>query len=317
MDKIARRGLIPILFFLFSATCAYAQGQTREDYLKIYSSIAVREMKLTGIPASITLAQACLESNNGNSRLAVEANNHFGIKCHNWKGETITEDDDEKGECFRKYSSADESFRDHSDFLRYRDRYASLFDLDPNDYKGWAHGLKQAGYATDPQYAYSLIRIIEDYHLSKYDNLRDDVQLPPSPTELEKPQIASFPGISSNSISLEREVLKINGSLCVVAYGYETWSSIASEYGLFKAELMRFNEVTRDEELRAGEIVFLQPKKSHAADHLDKHFVEEGETIRSLSQRFGIKMKYLYQYNGLRSGQEPKPGTILLLRKQK
>ena len=146
-----------------------------ELYIKKYKDIAISEMNNYGIPASITLAQGILESGNGESRLAVDANNHFGIKCHNnWNGETIIEDDDEKGECFRKYSNVGDSFRDHSLFLKERGRYEFLFEYKITNYKKWAKGLKKAGYATNPKYASLLIDIIKKYNLSQYDNLSSE-----------------------------------------------------------------------------------------------------------------------------------------------
>lgn len=165
------------LKFAFAATLlllfvnpAIAQEITREQYINTYKDIAIRQMKLYGIPASIILAQGCLESGNGNSRLAVKGNNHFGIKCHNtWKGRRIYHNDDEKGECFRRYTQAEDSFKDHSEFLRNGKRYQSLFDLSKTDYKAWAHGLKAAGYATNPKYAQLLIDIIERDQLYRYD----------------------------------------------------------------------------------------------------------------------------------------------------
>lgn len=144
---------------------------TREEYILMYKDIAIEQMHRTGIPASITLAQACLESDNGNSPLATEANNHFGIKCHGWTRDSIHIDDDELQECFRKYDDAAESFQDHSDFLKYRKRYAKLFTLGPYDYVGWAKGLKAAGYATLPTYAEKLIKIIEENYLFLFDRL--------------------------------------------------------------------------------------------------------------------------------------------------
>lgn len=156
--------------FLFSVHLLIAQGITREQYINTYKDIAIRQMNAYGIPASIILAQACLESGNGNSRLAVKGNNHFGIKCHNtWKGKRIYHNDDSRGECFRRYSNAEDSFKDHSEFLKNSRRYQSLFDLKKTDYKAWAHGLKAAGYATNPKYAQMLIDIIEKNELHKYD----------------------------------------------------------------------------------------------------------------------------------------------------
>lgn len=150
------------------------KGSPQDDYIRKYAPVAVREMYRSGVPASITLAQGLLESRYGQSDLAVKGNNHFGIKCHDWTGKKMYHDDDRRGECFRVYGTADESFSDHSDFLRYRDRYKSLFNNDVTDYKAWAHGLKKAGYATDPAYPSKLIKLIEDYHLDKYDTMRPE-----------------------------------------------------------------------------------------------------------------------------------------------
>lgn len=163
------RTLLLALLLLPAAAVPQTRNLSRQEYIARYKDIAVRQMNAYGIPASIILAQACLESGNGNSRLAVRGNNHFGIKCHNWTGKTIRNTDDQKGECFRRYDSAEESFRDHSEFLRTGRRYQSLFDLKPTDYRAWAHGLKACGYATDPQYAQRLIQIIEKEELYRYD----------------------------------------------------------------------------------------------------------------------------------------------------
>ena len=141
-----------------------------ELYVNTYAEVAQQEMKSYDIPASITLAQGILESGMGNSRLAIQANNHFGIKCHKeWKGKRIYHDDDKKGECFRAYNDPRTSYRDHSLFLTRRSRYDFLFDYKKNDYKSWAKGLKKAGYATDPKYPYKLISLIERYRLDRYD----------------------------------------------------------------------------------------------------------------------------------------------------
>ncbi|MDO5443608.1 MAG: glucosaminidase domain-containing protein [Bacteroidia bacterium] len=152
-----------------------ADDTPQQRYIDKWAATAVREMYRSGVPASITLAQGLLESRYGQSELAAKGNNHFGIKCHSdWKGKTMKVDDDKKGECFRVYSDADDSFRDHSDFLRYKDRYKFLFDFDTKDYESWAYGLKKAGYATDPAYPAKLIKLIEDYNLSKYDSMTQE-----------------------------------------------------------------------------------------------------------------------------------------------
>ncbi|MCR5709177.1 MAG: glucosaminidase domain-containing protein [Bacteroidales bacterium] len=295
------------------------QKLTRKQYIERYAATAVREMKSTGIPASITLAQGCLESGNGNSTLATRANNHFGIKCHNnWKGKTIKVDDDAPGECFRSYKTADESFRDHSDFLRYRDRYAFLFDLDPSDYKGWAYGLQKAGYATAKTYATSLIKIIEEEELWRYDDLDEASReaLPPTPLQAETSiKLKPLPGHKLYTASLSREIRSINGVAYILAQEGDTYRGLAKEYNLFHGELLRFNERRRDTPLQPGEVVFVEAKKRESAKGLEKHVVEEGETMRDLSQRYAVKMKKIYQYNGMAPGSEPEPGAILNLRK--
>ena len=175
------------LLFILTLSCSiFANAQSaQEKYISTYAEIAVQEMYRSGVPASITLAQGMLESGNGKSLLATKANNHFGIKCHNdWEGGRIFYDDDQKNECFRSYSHAHQSYRDHSDFLRYRDRYKFLFDLKPTDYKGWAYGLKKAGYATDPSYPAKLIKLIEEYNLQQYDT--KTAVIPASPTVIEQ-----------------------------------------------------------------------------------------------------------------------------------
>ena len=314
-----KRFLLLLTTLLFCATAASGQKMTRRQYVDKFAETAVREMKATGIPASITLAQGCLESGNGNSTLATKANNHFGIKCHNnWSGKTFHQDDDAKNECFRSYPNADESFRDHSDFLRYRDRYAFLFDLEPTDYKGWAYGLKKAGYATAPDYANRLIQIIEEEELWRYDQL-DPVarqELPPTPMQAEvSQQFRPLPGHKLYVASLSREIRTTNGVPWIRARAGDTFAGLAKEYNLFTPELLLFNDRSRKEPLQEGEVVYLEPKKSGSAPNLDKHVVEEGETMYQLAQRYAVKMKKLYQYNNLRPGTQPEPGTILLLRK--
>lgn len=166
-----KKHLVFYILAFFLSTVTMAQRQSTEQYIHLYKKTAIREMQRTGIPASITLSQGILESGSGNSRLAKKGNNHFGIKCHDWRGKRIFEDDDLRGECFRKYRTADESFIDHSDFLTGKSRYASLFSLHPKDYKGWAKGLKKAGYATARDYAKRLIVLIERYKLYQYDEI--------------------------------------------------------------------------------------------------------------------------------------------------
>ena len=314
-----KRFLTVLGMLLLATAMVWGQKLTRTEYIEKYAETAVREMKATGIPASITLAQGCLESGNGNSTLATKANNHFGIKCHkNWKGKTIRHDDDEKNECFRSYRSADESFRDHSDFLRYSDRYAALFNLELTDYKGWAYGLQKAGYATAKTYAESLIRIIEENELYRYDNLdrKAREELPPTPMEAEfSTAFKPYPGHKLYTASLGREIRTTNGVAWIIARDGDTYAGLAKEFNLFRSEILRFNDRSRNTALQPGEVVYVEAKKRESARNLDKHVVEEGETMRGLAQRYAVKMKKLYQYNAMRPGTEPEPGTILNLRK--
>lgn len=314
-----KRFLTVLGMLLLATAMVWGQKLTRTEYIEKYAETAVREMKATGIPASITLAQGCLESGNGNSTLATKANNHFGIKCHkNWKGKTIRHDDDEKNECFRSYRSADESFRDHSDFLRYSDRYAALFNLEMTDYKGWAYGLQKAGYATARTYAESLIRIIEENELYRYDKLdrKAREELPPTPMEAEfSTAFKPYPGHKLYTASLGREIRTTNGVAWIIAREGDTYAGLAKEFNLFRGEILRFNDRSRNTALQPGEVVYVEAKKRESAKNLDKHVVEEGETMRGLAQRYAVKMKKLYQYNAMRPGTEPEPGTILNLRK--
>ena len=325
-----------LLLVCFSAAQG---GDVRQRYIERYKDIAMEQMREKGVPASITLAQGCLESGNGLSTLATQGNNHFGIKCHNWTGRTIYHDDDEAGECFRRYDTAEESFRDHSDFLRYRDRYAFLFDLEPTDYKGWAEGLKKAGYATDPGYASKLIEIIEAYGLSRYDLAVTEVPqaetptvtatgveeeeatapLPPSPASLEKSRPAEEPRFRNSSVgdvTIGYNVLEKHGICYIIANGSDTYSSIAREFNLFKREILAFNEEKSDRTVEAGTVVYIQAKRKQSDAALAKHVVENGETMKELSQRFAVRLKYLYKYNDMAPGAEPAPGSIINLRKE-
>ena len=295
-----------------------ATSDYRTDYILKYKDAAIAQMQQSGIPASITLAQACLESGFGTSTLATSGNNHFGIKCHDYTGRKMYVDDDVKDDCFRVYDKVEDSFQDHSDFLRYRSRYSFLFDLDPTDYKGWAYGLKAAGYATDPQYATRLIDLIERYNLQQYDSAVNTEELPVTPVVAKMPEQVELKASSPlYRISLQREILKRNNVIYVIANGYETFSSIAREFNLFNREILRFNDEKRDRMLQDGEIVYVEAKKKQAGKYLDKHVVEEGETMHEISQQYAVRLKNLYKYNpGLASGREPEPGSIINLRKQ-
>lgn len=290
----------------------FAQNKiSREEYISMYSHIAVSNMKQYGVPASITLAQAMLESDNGNSTLAVKANNHFGIKCHkDWTGATIYHDDDRKGECFRKYKNPEQSFNDHSLFLRGGKRYAFLFDLTPTDYKAWAHGLKKAGYATNPKYAELLIKIIEDNELYRFDQGIVVAIKPPKPvvTDWDNYEIDLYK---------TRPVFTRNRVKYIVAKDGDTFESLARELDLMPWQLYRYNDLTRDSVIRPGQELYIQPKRWKADRSNPVHTVEQGETMYKISQMYGVKLKSLYRKNRMKPGDEPEVGQLIYLRKRK
>ena len=305
------------LLFILTLSCSiFANAQSaQEKYISTYAEIAVQEMYRSGVPASITLAQGMLESGNGKSLLATKANNHFGIKCHNdWEGGRIFYDDDQKNECFRSYSHAHQSYRDHSDFLRYRDRYKFLFDLKPTDYKGWAYGLKKAGYATDPSYPAKLIKLIEEYNLQQYDT--KTAVIPASPTVIEQAvPVSDQTKKKYFQFNSSREMYSKNGVPFIISGEGETYQSIAKSHGLFLKELLRFNDLKETKELRPGTIVYLQAKKNASVKGLDKHVVEEGETLRDIAQRYAVRQNKLYTLNGWDKEHAPKEGDCIKLRK--
>ena len=310
-----RRTLLLLLAFLSLPGLAQ-ERMTRQAYIDRYKSVAIAHMAEFGIPASITLAQACLESGDGNSTLAREARNHFGIKCHGWKGAVIHHDDDALQECFRKYDTVEESYRDHAEFLRYRDRYAFLFELDPKDYKGWAYGLKKAGYATAPEYAQRLISIIEQYGLSQYDapSLSPESEPLPTPMEVEAPRrVTPDKGSPLYRISLSRQVYSRNGVNYILAESYDTYESLAREFRLFRRELLRFNDLKKERPIVAGEVIYLERKQTRSARYLEMHVAEEGETLYGLSQRYAVQLRCLRQYNDMAEGEEPQPGRKIYL----
>ena len=311
-----KRFLPVLISLLFLA----ADRSPQEKYIDEYSAIAVREMERSGVPASITLAQGLVESRAGLSPLAAKGNNHFGIKCHNdWKGKRMYQDDDAKGECFRVYPTAEQSFRDHSDFLRYRDRYKSLFDLKPTDYKAWAYGLKKAGYATDPAYPVKLIKVIEDYQLYRFDSGRETV-VPEAPLAIEAPKKVDPVKYRQEyseefRFKLSRSVMTRNGVPFVTSLKGESYSSIATTQGLFLKELLRFNDLKADEPLNEGTVVFLQMKKKKAEKGLDKYIADhDGEGLRDISQRFGVRLSSICKLNGFGSDHTLREGDTILLR---
>lgn len=301
-------------------------NQAYLDYIDKYADIAVTEQKKYGIPASITLAQGLLESGAGQSELAVESNNHFGIKCHDtWTGQKYYYDDDRKNECFRKYRKVEDSYEDHSQFLL-RPRYESLFKLKPTDYRGWAHGLKKAGYATDPKYAEKLISLIEDYDLHRFDTgkgkTKQEKQAAQENTladETYAKKTSGRPASNASSIgtiasSLQHEVKKRNGVKYVIVSAGETFADLSVEFGIPENRLMRYNDVSQDRHFKGGERVYLQMKKNKAGKSNTTHKVRADETMYDVAQLYGIKLKKLCALNGMPQNIPPFEGQVLRLR---
>lgn len=293
-----------------------AKRNTPAEYIKAYKDIAIKEMHRSGIPASITLAQGMLESENGNSSLATEGNNHFGIKCHDWKGKMIYHDDDSRNECFRKYNTADESFKDHTEFLRGKSRYSFLFDYASTDYKKWAHGLKKAGYATNPKYPQLLIKLVEDNKLYTYDQ---EVFIDKPSLSRPKKQHKRTPAQDDNfTFSLaSHEIFERNRIQYIVVKDGDTFSKLTAELELMRWELPKYNDLTPDSGLRAGDILYIQPKRNRAARGHDTHVVKKGETVRYISQLYGVKLLRIYKMNCLETGIQPAEGETIQLRKAK
>lgn len=289
---------------------------TREQYIETYKELAVREMIRSGVPASITLAQGCLESGNGNSKLSVKSNNHFGIKCKStWRGKRVYHDDDRKNECFRHYNSVEESYIDHSNFLMANPRYASLFDLDITDYKGWSRGLKKAGYATASHYATELIRIIEENKLYLYDQGLDKAEL----ARLEKNGFHDKKVENGNLINpyKQRKVAYRNGLKSIVVKAGDSFESIASEFGMKAWEIYTYNDYSPSRRLRENEILYIQPKRKKANKKYRTHRFQADDSMHFISQRYGIKLKPLYRRNRMKRDERPVVGSIIYLRKKK
>jgi len=302
------------LLLIFPVLVIAQKRLTREEYVDKYKDIAIYQMKTKGVPASIILAQGLLESDNGNSPLAIKANNHFGIKCHNtWSGSTIYMDDDTRNECFRKYSNPETSYRDHSDFLRGARRYSPLFDLAPTDYKEWAYGLKKAGYATNPHYAEMLIKIIEDNSLYIYDKgIAVEVE---SPTK----GMGDLVDIDHFVIDMNkhRKIFIRNRIKYIIVKKGDDYANLTKELELLPWQLSKYNELSKDSALKEGQELYIQPKRCRAEINHSVHVVEKGETMYSISQLYGIKQTSLYRKNRMKIGEQPEVGQVIQLRKRK
>jgi LysM repeat protein len=293
-----------VLSTLFFSAGVY--GQTRikayEAYIKKYSDIAVEHMQKYRIPASITLAQGLLESGAGMSDLARYSNNHFGIKCHrNWRGPAVYAPDDGPNDCFRKYKTVEDSYRDHAEFLAYGSRYKVLFDLSITDYKGWARGLQTTGYATDKAYANKLIKLIEDYELYRFDdkNYRKKYK--------EESKSLAHEG-------WKHQPYKTHGLVYVIAVEGDTYASIAEEFGFKEKDLLKYNEVPKGFPLNEGDIVYFQKKKSKADEPYYQHVIQVGESMHGISQKYGIRLRNLYRLNKKNYDYVPEEGDVLKLR---
>lgn len=308
-----------------------AKNISRKEYIRTYYKIAITEMQNYGIPASITMAQGILESGDGNSYLATKGRNHFAIKCHEWTGATIRIDDDKKNECFRKYKSPIESYEDHSIFLK-RSRYLFLYDYQPDNYKAWAKGLKKAGYATDSKYPEKLIKIIEDnelYLLDKYalskrpntDKLPDYIK--------NNDDIASESNTGNNNYTEHsskpipaRPVVKAltsnNGVPYILLKEGMTLEDVAMEHNKKSWEIYKFNDVKRGQRQKpvVGERVYLESKKAKGIRDEPFHLVAKGETMYSISQLHGIRLKSLYRLNNMDDETQPKVGKYISLYKR-
>jgi len=287
---VAMKRLQTVIMSLLVVVCATAQTKRNtlyEAYIERYKSLAIEQMNRYGIPASITLAQGLLESGAGQSSLARQSNNHFGIKCHGWTGRTTYHDDDAPDECFRAYKDVRDSYEDHSVFLSTQQRYARLFRLQKNDYKGWARGLKSCGYATNPRYAESLISIIETYGLYEYDSRS-------SRRHRRK-------GASSAQQGQSHQIYAYNDNLFIRVRRGDTFGALADELGISARKLAKYNERDRRDVLNDGERIYLKKKRSKA-DRRYKgipHTVKAGESMYSIAQLYGIRLSSLYKKNHL------------------
>jgi LysM repeat protein len=313
---------LTILFIGLVWNSLSAQKQSTSEYIQQYKDIAIREMQQYQIPASIKMAQGILESSSGNSKLAKEARNHFGIKCKKtWTGPTFIQDDDAKDECFRKYETALDSYEDHSQFLKTNPRYGELFNLEVTDYKGWAHGLKKCGYATNPQYAQLLIKTIEEFKLHELDKGGDIIAEKPKEKNKANATQPRTPRSKSNDTDLPdfeikqqggRSVMVRNRVQYIVVKQGDTFEKLSKELELMSWQLPKYNDLSSSSKLQAGDVLYIQPKRRKATSK--EHVVKSGENMRSISQTHAIKLSRLYKLNKLEVGSEPRERQQLKLR---
>jgi len=314
-----KRILAVVLLCAIAGTNLIAQSsQVVRAYIDQFKQVAMEEMLRTGVPAAITLAQGIHETGAGTSDLVIKSNNHFGIKCKTeWNGPAVYHDDDARGECFRKYNDPFESYKDHSDFLKLRPYYASLFKLDPMDYKAWAYGLKKAGYATNPRYPQILIKLIEDYNLQDYTLMAMNGTIP-------KPNNAIFASQSVSNESAQQAkavkdlrnsypsgIFRINETKVMLVTAGTSYLKIANENNVGLKRLFDFNDMNEEEVASIDRLIYLQRKRKHGATAI--HVVAEGETMYDIAQSEGVRLEDLLYNNLLQPGMEPKAGEKIYL----
>jgi LysM repeat protein len=326
------RRLTILIVFLLSLLSQFSRAQPTDAilaYIARYKDLAIAEMRRTGIPAAITLAQGIHETEAGTSILVKKSNNHFGIKCKdNWTGQSVSHDDDARGECFRKYAAPEESYKDHSDFLKVRPNYASLFKLDPTDYEAWAYGLKKAGYATNPKYAQILIKLIRDYNLEDYTlialgKMKDEDGLVKN-DRLTTEKNSDLVAIAKNNrvdeekpavsigIDYPSGEFKINDTRVIYVKKGTSYLTIAQRYEIPLARLFEFNDLKQQEIAADDQLVFIQRKRK-TGDH-EYHVVQAGENIYNIAQTEAIRLESLLEYNKLGANMQPAVGETLYLR---
>ena len=321
-----------LLMALVSGFVALSQNTQKKketiDYIDDYKDIAMTEMVKYKIPASITLAQGILESGNGKSRLAKQGNNHFGIKCHSdWKGKTMRQDDDAPNECFRVYKTAEESYRDHSEFLKNSPRYASLFELQITDYKGWAKGLKKAGYATLPTYASVLINLIETYDLQQYDQMVVKGKFKKPKKEKEKAKetkkvsgsvVEVVPVLADCAVvgmtSGHHYIRENFGVKFIFTKEGDDLASLAKELKMAKYQLVKYNNLGGKTTFSEGEVLYIGPKRHRAAQGYKYHQIKQGETLSQVSRLYAVKLERLFKMNGLDENSVLSVGQTIRLR---
>lgn len=298
--------LLTLVALILSVTHVSAQikwNSAYQAYIDQYKDLAIEQMLKYNIPASITLSQGLLESGAGRSWLTKSSNNHFGIKCHGWTGRRVFHDDDERGECFRAYDNPRQSFEDHSRFLATQSRYARLFNYSRTDYKSWARGLKQCGYATNPQYASKLIQIIELYNLNQYDKAKKFDQF--------MVKHSTEDGVAPDG---NFHVIKAyNKNYYVIARKGDSFQSLSKELCISKRKLAKYNERSYKEELAAGDVIYLKKKRKKATKEYKNrpHIVQNGESMYLISQKYGIRLSSLYKKNHLSPDYQIKVGDKL------